>query len=62
MTGVRIVAFTYACEENGSEPGAGWMWGRMLARLGEAWIITRENNHDAIEAMLPAIAERDGAL
>jgi hypothetical protein len=31
----------------------------MLARLGEAWIITRENNHDAIEAMLPAIAERD---
>jgi glycosyltransferase involved in cell wall biosynthesis len=60
MTGVRIVAFAYACEpDSGSEPGAGWMWARMLARLGETWIITRENNHDAIEAMLPAIAERD---
>jgi glycosyltransferase involved in cell wall biosynthesis len=57
---VRIVAFAYACEpESGSEPGAGWMWARMLARLGEAWIITRENNRDAIEAILPAIAERD---
>jgi glycosyltransferase involved in cell wall biosynthesis len=60
MTGVRIVAFAYACEpESGSEPGAGWMWARMLARLGETWIITRENNRMAIDAALPAIAERD---
>jgi glycosyltransferase involved in cell wall biosynthesis len=60
MTGVRIVAFAYACEpESGSEPGAGWMWARMLARLGESWVVTRENNRDAIEAVLPAIAERD---
>jgi glycosyltransferase involved in cell wall biosynthesis len=60
MTGVRIVAFAYACEpESGSEPGAGWMWARMLARLGETWVVTRENNRDAIEAVLPAIAERD---
>jgi glycosyltransferase involved in cell wall biosynthesis len=60
MTGVRIVAFAYACEpESGSEPGAGWMWARMLARIGEAWIITRENNREAIEAVLPAIAEQD---
>jgi glycosyltransferase involved in cell wall biosynthesis len=60
MTGVRIVAFAYACEpESGSEPGAGWMWARMLARLGESWVITRGNNRDAIEAVLPAIAERD---
>jgi glycosyltransferase involved in cell wall biosynthesis len=60
MTGVRIVAFAYACEpESGSEPGAGWMWARMLARLGETWVVTRENNRDAIEAMLPAIAEQD---
>jgi glycosyltransferase involved in cell wall biosynthesis len=57
---VRIVAFAYACEpESGSEPGAGWMWARMLARLGETSVITRENNRVAIEAMLPAIAERD---
>jgi glycosyltransferase involved in cell wall biosynthesis len=60
MTGMRIVAFAYACEpESGAEPGAGWMWARMLARLGESWVVTRENNRDAIEAMLPAIAERD---
>lgn len=60
MTGVRIVAFAYACEpDSGSEPGAGWMWARMLARLGETWIITRENNRDAIEAALPGIDERD---
>jgi glycosyltransferase involved in cell wall biosynthesis len=31
----------------------------MLARLGETWIVTRENNRDAIDAALPAIAERD---
>jgi glycosyltransferase involved in cell wall biosynthesis len=56
---VRIVAFAYACDPiGGSEPGAGWMWARMLARLGETWIITRENNRDAIENALPAIAER----
>lgn len=61
MTGVRIVAFAYACEPNrGSEPGAGWVWARMLARLGETWIITRENNRDEIEAALPAISERSG--
>lgn len=58
MTGVRIVAFAYACEpESGSEPGAGWMWARMLARLGETWVVTRENNRDALDAALPAIAE-----
>jgi hypothetical protein len=56
MTDVRIVAFAYACEpESGSEPGAGWMW----ARLGESWLITRANNRAAIEASLPAVAERD---
>ena len=60
MTGVRIVAFAYACEpEIGSEPGAGWMWARMLARLGETWVVTRENNRGAIDAALPGIAERD---
>jgi glycosyltransferase involved in cell wall biosynthesis len=31
----------------------------MLARLGESWVITRANNRAAIEASLPAIAERD---
>jgi glycosyltransferase involved in cell wall biosynthesis len=58
VTRVRIVAFAYACEpESGSEPGAGWMWARMLARLGETWVVTRENNRPAIDAALPMIAE-----
>ena len=60
MTDVRIVAFAYACEpETGSEPGAGWMWARMLARMGDTWVVTRENNRDAIEAALSAVAERE---
>jgi glycosyltransferase involved in cell wall biosynthesis len=59
MNGVRIVAFAYACEpDSGSEPGAGWMWARMLTNLGETWVVTRENNRDAIEAALPKIPER----
>lgn len=51
----RILAFAYACEPGkGSEPGAGWSWARMLAELGETWVITRANNAPAIEAILPA--------
>jgi glycosyltransferase involved in cell wall biosynthesis len=57
---MRILAFAYACEpERGSEPGAGWIWARMLAHFGETWIITRANNQAAIEAGLPDVAERD---
>jgi glycosyltransferase involved in cell wall biosynthesis len=56
---MRIVAFAYACEPNrGSEPGAGWIWVRMLARLGHVCVITRANNREAIEAALPHIPER----
>jgi glycosyltransferase involved in cell wall biosynthesis len=55
---MKILAFAYACEpQKGSEPGAGWGWARLLARLGEAWIITRENNRGAIEAELSSIPE-----
>jgi glycosyltransferase involved in cell wall biosynthesis len=58
VTEVRIVAFAYACEPgSGSEPGAGWMWARLLANLGETWVITRENNRAAIEDALPATPE-----
>ena len=47
---VRILAIAYACEpRKGSEPGAGWIWSRMLACLGETWVITRSNNRSAIE-------------
>jgi glycosyltransferase involved in cell wall biosynthesis len=57
---MRILAFAYACEPGrGSEPGAGWLWARMLARFGETWVVTRANNQAAIEAGLPGLAERD---
>lgn len=47
---LRILAFAYACSpDEGSEPGAGWTWTRALARLGEVWVVTRENNREAIE-------------
>lgn len=54
----RILAFAYACEPGkGSEPGAGWAWARMLARLGETWVVTRANNRGPIEAALSATPE-----
>jgi glycosyltransferase involved in cell wall biosynthesis len=57
---MRIVALAYACEPGkGSEPGAGWTWSRMLAGLGETWVITRANNRRAIEAALDRLPERD---
>jgi glycosyltransferase involved in cell wall biosynthesis len=57
---LRILAFAYACEPGqGSEPGAGWAWSRMLARLGEAWVITRRDYQAAIEHALRSVPERD---
>jgi glycosyltransferase involved in cell wall biosynthesis len=54
----RVLAFAYACEpEKGSEPGAGLMWARMLARLFDTTVITRANNRPAIERALRAIPE-----
>ncbi len=57
---MRILALAYACEPGeGSEPGAGWAWARMLARMGDTWVITRSNNRDVIENGLIGLAERD---
>ena len=59
---MRVLVFAYACEPGkGSEPGAGWVWSRMLARMGEVWVITRESNREVIEAALPSVPEA-GAL
>jgi O-antigen/teichoic acid export membrane protein len=56
----RIVAFAYACEpERGSEPGAGWMWARLLADLGDVWILTRTRHRPGIEAGLAQAPERE---
>jgi len=50
---LKILLSAYACEPNrGSEPGVGWNWARHLAREHEAWIITRSNNRNPIEAAL----------
>ena len=56
---LRILVFAYACEPTeGSEPGAGWSWARMLAGLGEAHVMTRSNNRRAIEAHVAGLPER----
>jgi glycosyltransferase involved in cell wall biosynthesis len=56
----RILAFDYACEPGeGSEPGAGWAWARVLARLGDTWVVTRANNRPPIEQAIAATPERD---
>src|SRR6185503_8049789 len=56
---VRLLAFAYACEPiEGSEPGAGWMWARMLARHADTWVITRSNNREPIEAAIDETPER----
>jgi glycosyltransferase involved in cell wall biosynthesis len=57
---VRILALAYACEPGkGSEPGTGWMWSRMLARLGEVTVMTRSNNRSVIESALVSTPEAD---
>ncbi len=57
---MKLLAFAYACEPaEGSEPGAGWMWARMLARFGDTWVLTRANNRDRIESAIGAMPERD---
>ena len=57
---MRVLVFAYACEPGeGSEPGAGWAFARMLTRLGDVTVITRANNQGAIEAGLDQIPERD---
>jgi glycosyltransferase involved in cell wall biosynthesis len=35
------------------------VWSRMLARVADVWVVTRTNNRDAIEAVLPDVPERD---
>ncbi|MDP9234620.1 MAG: glycosyltransferase [Actinomycetota bacterium] len=58
--GKHILAFAYACApDEGGEPGAGWVWTRMLGQWADVTIFTRENNRDAIVAALPTTPEAD---
>jgi len=57
---VRFLVFAYACEpQEGSEPGAGWAWARLLARFGETWVVTRSNNRSSIETSIGRARTRD---
>ena len=59
MSTARILAFDYACEPGeGSEPEAGWAWARILARLGDTWVVTRANNRPPIEQAIATTPER----
>jgi glycosyltransferase involved in cell wall biosynthesis len=49
----KVLVAAYACEPGaGSEPGVGWNVCQAISREHEAWVITRRNNRDAIEAAL----------
>jgi hypothetical protein len=55
----RILVVAHSSEPGaGSESGAGWVWPRMLARIADVWVVTRENHQAAIEASLPEVPER----
>lgn len=55
----KVLAFAYACEpDQGSEPGAGWTWARMLGTFGDVIVLTRSNNREGIERALATLPER----
>lgn len=46
---LKVIICAYACEPNkGSEPGVGWEYAIRLAKYGEIWVVTRENNRQVI--------------
>jgi hypothetical protein len=53
---LRILPFAYASEPGqGSEAEARCAWSRMLARLGETWVITRHDYRAASELLAEAL-------
>ncbi len=57
----RIVAFAYACEPGeGSEAGAGWIHARILAGLGETWVLTRAVPPDSGSEWPHGLADGEG--
>ncbi len=51
----RVLVSAYACEpDKGSEPGVGWNWVKAISKDNEAWVITKANNKQGIEARLAA--------
>jgi glycosyltransferase involved in cell wall biosynthesis len=55
---VRILAVAYASSPDaGSEPGAGWIWSRMLATFGETWVLTRTRPSEELARRQAAMRE-----
>ena len=58
---VRIVAYAYsATPGGGSEHAVGWTWSRLLAGLGEVWLLTKpfDGDRDGICARIDSAPER----
>jgi glycosyltransferase involved in cell wall biosynthesis len=50
---MRILLSAYACEpRKGSEPGVGWSTALLLSGRHDVWVLTRDNNRQAIEREL----------
>jgi glycosyltransferase involved in cell wall biosynthesis len=55
---MRVLLIAYACEPTeGSEPGAGWAFARMLASVADVSVITRANNRGSIEREVGSVPE-----
>jgi glycosyltransferase involved in cell wall biosynthesis len=49
VSSLKILVSAYACRpQEGSEPSIGWNLVRELAKTHQVWVLTRENNRDAI--------------
>jgi glycosyltransferase involved in cell wall biosynthesis len=58
----RILVIAYACMPGeGSEPGTGWAWARILAGIGDVWIVTRpwQSHHQRLLEGLREAPERE---
>jgi len=52
---LNVLMSAYACRpDKGSEPGVGWNMAKEMASHHNVWVITREDNRQAIEAELSA--------
>ncbi len=54
---IALVAYVCAPDE-GSEPGAGWVWARLLSEIGDVWLVTLDDERavrtqQAIESLGP---------
>lgn len=50
---LKVLLSAYACRpDKGSEPGVGWNMAKELVKRHQVWVMTREENREAIEAEL----------